>query len=174
VTHEDLRRAVQRAVAEKVRAEVPELFPPENTEPDGALPAPADLLPPDFPVAALAEKYGGTVKVSRGGVFRYAPDAPAYYDPETREILLNPDIDRVRVADAIRSRAWVRVPPEEVFCFVVLHEIGHASRAAHLTRRNGLMVPMTLAEKMETWEEDRAADSFAKANYFRWKIVRSR
>lgn len=126
-----------------------------------------DLFPPGFDALAVAREHGVTLRLAKEG--EVLGRVPAHYDPATRMVTINPRIDREKVAAEIKKRCWVNVPPEHAHVWLLLHEIGHHERRAHIPRRNGLLQPLSVWEMIEHDEEEKAVDQVAEKLYYGWK-----
>ena len=122
------------------------------------------LFPSGFNVLTECIRHGvGEVRLKDGGIFRIA----ARYDPEEKAIEIDPGIDREKIAGVLFRRHGIAVKPNEVFVWLLYHELSHHSRRERLLgrrERNVLFSPTP-----EVLEEEREAESYAKRRFIEWR-----
>jgi hypothetical protein len=132
------------------------------------------LFPPGFNVAAECLRAGiEKIELASTGVYS---KSPGMYCAEGKTIRLDPDLtdhDRAQLARKINHRhRGLGVTSEDVFVFVVLHELGHHVRRRNLLamdRRNMLGGGLGLAEGETICMEEHEAEQFAMRRFVEWK-----
>ena len=130
------------------------------------------LFPRGFPVITEGLKAGvGKIRLRKSLL-----GIPAFFDPETNEIEIDPEADWKKLAAGINARyPWLGVTPEDAPVFMYLHECGHARRREHvlaMPHRNLRGIrgsAFFLMDQIVIGEEEEAADDYARERFRKWR-----